>query len=53
MGNSKWKVIRLTTEVYWKLRAERGEDETFSQAVDRLVQLPSKVQQVNLEMSKL
>jgi len=53
MPDSKWKVIRLTTEVYWKLRSERCENETFSQAVDRLVQLPSKVQQVNLEMSKL
>jgi len=53
MPDPKWKVIRLTTEVYWKLRTERCENETFSQAVDRLVRLQSEVQQVNLEMSKL
>ena len=53
MAAIKWKVIRLTPEVYWKLRAERCENETFSQAVDRLVQLQAKVQQVGLEMSKV
>ena len=35
------KTIRLDDDVYSKLRAEKREDETFSETVERLIGAPS------------
>ncbi len=39
MDNSKWKMVRLTAEVYWKLEEFRLKRESYTQAVDRLLRM--------------
>lgn len=41
MDNSKWKMVRLTAEVYWKLEDLRYKRESFTQVIDRLLRIHS------------